>query len=227
MTREYNAPGLTERSRPQYARRRQIEWGGLREGGSVFGGAQRSGVCWTAGSPDHASPLAGILISGPYAAGMFKPALLPLALTLPLLASCAPLASLLANSSSDGPSPRRAGPLVVGQTWTVSGLVDGRSVSATVSIPNLVDVQDTSATFNARDQLDAFAASRVGFTVADYDGGRRVARFRWVGESAGLSYTCRIENVISAPLRGVLTYERGGQTVARGTCEAVISQNAG
>lgn len=170
---------------------------------------------------------AGILICGPYAAGMFKPALLPLALTLPLLGSCAPLASILANRESDGPAPRRAGPLVVGQTWTVSGLVDGRSVSATVNVPDLVDVQDTSATFNARDQIDAFAASRAGFTVADYDSNRRVARFRWVGESAGLSYTCRIENVILAPLRGVLTFERNGQIVARGTCEAVISQNAG
>ena len=39
------------------------------------------------------------------------------------------------------------------------------SVSATVNVGNLVDVQATSATFNARDQAEAFTASRSGFTA--------------------------------------------------------------
>lgn len=160
---------------------------------------------------------------GPYAALMRSPALLPLALILPLLGACAPLSSLLANRDN-GPSPRRAGPLTVGQTWTVSGLVDGRAVTSTVSIRDLVEVPNGSGSVNTRDQLTAFEQSQAGFSVADFNPSTRVVRFRWVGETDGTAYTCRIMNPIVSPLRGVVTYERLGRVVANGTCEAVTSQ---
>ncbi|WP_412029699.1 hypothetical protein [Deinococcus yunweiensis] len=146
-------------------------------------------------------------------------------LTLPLLGACAPLNAMLAERDANGPSPRRAGPLVVGQTWTVSGLVDGRAVTSTISIRDLVDVPQGSGSVNARDQIAAFEASQAGFTVAEFDSNRRIARFRWVGEGDSISYTCRIMNAAASPLRGELTYERFGKTVATGTCEAIVSQS--
>jgi hypothetical protein len=78
---------------------------------------------------------------------------------------------------------------------------------------------------NARDQIAAFEESRAGFSAADFDPSTRVARFRWVGDADGVSYTCRVMNAAASPLRGVLTYERQGRVVANGTCEAVVSQS--
>ncbi|WP_309570640.1 hypothetical protein [Deinococcus sp.] len=152
------------------------------------------------------------------------PALLPLALTLPLLGACAPLSAMLADRNANGAAPRRVGPLTVGQTWTVSGLVDGRAVTSTVNIRDLVNVPNGSGSVNARDQITAFEESRPGFSVADFMPDTRVARFRWVGESDGVSYTCRVTNAAASPLRGVLTYERSGKVIANGTCEALTSQ---
>ena len=77
---------------------------------------------------------------------------------------------------------------------------------------------------NARDQINAFENSQAGFAVADYTPSTRVARFRWVGESEGVSYTCRVESAVASPMRGVLTYERAGKVVATGTCDAITSQ---
>ncbi|GHF55587.1 hypothetical protein HNQ07_003335 [Deinococcus metalli] len=155
---------------------------------------------------------------------MRLPALLPLALTLPLLGACAPLYAMLAERDANGPSPRRAGPLVVGQTWTVSGLVDGRAVTSTVSIRDLVNVPNGTGSVNARDQIAAFEESRAGFTVADFNPSTRVVRFRWVGEADGISYTCVASHTGASPLRGELTYERLGKVVATGTCDALVSQ---
>ncbi len=144
---------------------------------------------------------------------------LPVLLTLPLLGACAPLASILANSESEGPKPRTAGPLVVGQTWTVSGPVDSRTVTQSVNITDLVDVADGTASVNGRDQADAFSAGRAGFTVATYDGNRRTLRFDWIAEN-GVTYSCRIGTLLSQPYQGELTLKTGGRT-ATGTCSAV------
>ncbi len=158
------------------------------------------------------------LISGPYPARM-NLKVLPVLLALPLLGACAPVASLLANAEADGPAPRRAGPLVVGQTWTVSGPVDGRTVTQSVNITDLVDVADGTASVNGRDQADAFGAGRAGFTVATYDGSRRTLRFDWIAEN-GATYSCRIGTLLSQPYQGELTLKTGGRT-ATGTCSAV------
>ena len=155
---------------------------------------------------------------GPYPAPM-NLKVLPALLSLPRLSDCTPLASLLANSETEGPRPRTAGPLTVGQTWTVSGPVDGGTVTQSVNITDLVDVADGTASVNGRDQADAFSTGRAGFTVATYDGVRRTLRFDWIGEN-GAAYTCRITTLLSQPYQGELTLKTGGRT-ATGTCSAV------
>ncbi|WP_156123085.1 hypothetical protein [Deinococcus radiopugnans] len=159
---------------------------------------------------------------------MLKRAVLPLALSLPLLlGACAPVASLL--SSTDGEKgPLQFGPLAVGQTWTVGGVVDSRNVVATVTIPDLVNVQGVFASSSARDEYNGFNDNRAGFAVASYDPDRRSAEFRWVGDAGAASfdrvvYTCKIENLYATPLTGTLNYQRNGQLVATGTCEANLS----
>ncbi|UBV41552.1 hypothetical protein LAJ19_07710 [Deinococcus taeanensis] len=146
---------------------------------------------------------------------------LPALLLLPLLGACGPVASLLANAESDGPAPRRAGPLTVGQTWTVSGPIDGRTVTTTVNIPDLFDVPDGNASVNGRDQADAFSSGRAGFTVATFDPSRRTLRFDWIAENGGV-YSCQIETLLSMPYNGRLTLRSAG-TTAMGTCTATTS----
>ncbi|WP_291431513.1 hypothetical protein [Deinococcus sp.] len=140
-----------------------------------------------------------------------------------LIASCAPVASLLAARDEQGPSPRQAGPLTVGETWTVTGPIDGRSVTATISIPDLVPVASGTASVNERDRLDAFATGREGFSVAHYDPERRSVTFSWVA-TRNTTYTCEVTSLLSLPYQGRLTMQRGGQTVANGTCQANFSQ---
>ena len=166
---------------------------------------------------------APVLMCGPYALPMTL-RVLTAALLLPvLMASCTPVASLLAARDREGPSPRQAGPLTVGDTWTVSGPIDGRSVAATISVPDLVSVSGGTASVNERDRLDAFAAGREGFGVARYDPDRRYVTFSWVA-AGSTTYICEVTAPLSLPYQGRLTMQRGGQTVANGTCEANVSQ---
>ncbi|GGM12343.1 hypothetical protein [Deinococcus aerophilus] len=161
---------------------------------------------------------------------MSKRAVLAFALLVPLLGSCAPVASLLASRDDTGPAPFQFGPLIVGQTWTVSGTVTGRDVVTTVNIPELVIVPDGYASAGTRDQYTGFNEGRAGFNVATFDQERRTVTFRWVGPAEGfdrVTYTCKISRLIGEPLTGTLTYERNGQTVANGTCEARVSQQPG
>ncbi|GAA0505532.1 hypothetical protein [Deinococcus depolymerans] len=152
------------------------------------------------------------------------PRALPAALLLSLLlASCAPVASMLASRDGAGPPPRQAGPLTVGDTWTVSGPIDGRSVTTTVNVTDLVDVPGGTASVSERDRLEAFAAGRVGYGVARYDPDRRYVTFTWVGEGDA-TYTCEVTSPLGLPYQGRLTMQRGGQTVATGTCEASVRQ---
>ncbi len=166
---------------------------------------------------------------GPYSAAMHKRAVLSLALGLPLLlGACAPINSLLASRDGGEKGPLQFGPLAVGQTWTVSGVVDSRNVVTTVTIPDLVNVQGKFASYSARDQYTGFNDNRTGFAVASYDPDRRTVEFRWVGDAGSASfdkvtYSCKIEKLTGAPLTGVLSYERNGQRVANGTCEATLS----
>ncbi|CAM3881892.1 hypothetical protein [Deinococcus frigens] len=163
---------------------------------------------------------------------MLKRAVLPLALGLPLMmGSCAPITSLLASRDGGEKGPLQFGPLAVGQTWTLSGVVDGRNVVTTVTIPDLVNVQGKFASYSARDEYIGFNDSRAGFAVATYDPDRRNAEFRWVGDAGAASfdrvtYTCKLDRLTGNPLIGTLTYMRNGKTVANGTCEANLSQQS-
>ncbi|WP_146160544.1 hypothetical protein [Deinococcus arcticus] len=152
---------------------------------------------------------------------MTRPALLLSLALLPLLASCAPLASLL-TPREGGPAPRTAGPLTVGQTWTVSGTVEGSAVSSTVAVPDLISGAGGTATVGGLDQAEAFSRGRPGFSVATYDGDRRVLSFEWIGTN-GERYTCRVDTLLSLPYSGRLTRVQGGN-VAGGSCQASVSQ---
>lgn len=162
---------------------------------------------------------------------MLKRAVLPLALGLPLmLGACAPINSLLASRDGEK-GPVQFGPLAVGQTWTLSGVVDGRNVVTTVTVPDLMSVQGGFASFSARDEYTGFNDNRAGFAVASYDPDRRSAEFRWVGDAGAapfdkVVYTCKLPNAVAnlgTPLTGTLTYQRNGQVLANGTCEATLS----
>ncbi|MDV6373797.1 hypothetical protein [Deinococcus arenicola] len=162
---------------------------------------------------------------------MLKRAALPLALGLPLLlGACAPINSLLASRDGEK-GPLQFGPLAVGQTWTLGGVLEGRNVVTTIAIPDLVNVQDRFASYSARDQYTGFNDNRTGFAVATYDPGRRNVEFRWVGDAGTASfdrvvYTCKLDRLIGNPLIGTLTYQRNGQVQANGTCEANLSQQS-
>ena len=159
---------------------------------------------------------------------MLKRAVLPLVLGLPLLmGSCAPINSLLASRDGEK-GPLQFGPLAVGQTWTLSGVVDGRNVVTTVIIPDLMNVQGKFASHSARDEYTGFNDNRAGFAVATYDPDRRSTEFRWVGDAGNAAfdkvvYACQLGGVVGTPLTGTLTYQRNGQVVANGTCEANLS----
>ncbi|WP_189067612.1 hypothetical protein [Deinococcus radiotolerans] len=146
---------------------------------------------------------------------------LPALLALPLLGACAPLASILANSENEGPRPRTAGPLTVGQTWTVSGPIDGRTVTQSVNIPNLLDVADGTASVSGLDQAQAFDSNQAGFSVATFNKDRRTLRFNWIAED-GAQYTCQIDTLLSQPYSGRLTLKKSGYE-ATGTCTATSS----
>ena len=160
------------------------------------------------------------LMLGPYPAPMSLK-VLPVLLALPLLGACAPLASILANSENEGPKPRMAGPLTVGQTWTVSGPIDGRTVTQSVNIPDLVDVADGTASVSGLTQAQAYESNQAGFSVATFNKDRRTLRFDWIAED-GARYTCRIDTLLSLPYSGRLTLTKGGYE-ATGTCSATTS----
>lgn len=159
---------------------------------------------------------------GPYALGMLKPVLL--APLVPLLfSSCA----LLGNVISTDPAVDSVGPLVVGKTLAVSGVVSGGPVSTSVPVPQLVNVVGGRGTVNDRDRLEALQSSRSGFASASYtnssgyltaSGG--VLNIDWIGANAnGVApkYTCTVTTFTLMPYSGVLTL-RSGENSYRGTC---------
>ncbi|GGR65378.1 hypothetical protein GCM10008959_29490 [Deinococcus seoulensis] len=150
--------------------------------------------------------------------------LLPAVLILSsLLASCAPVSAMLAARDQDGPAPLSAGPLVVGQTWTVSGPIDGRTVTATIGIPDLVTVPAGKASVSERDRLSAQQDARAGFGMALYRPDARTLSFTWIAEDTN-TYICDVSTPLALPFQGRLTMQRGGKTVVNGTCEANVSQ---
>lgn len=154
---------------------------------------------------------------------MRTPALLAPLLALPLLlSSCATLNSII----SQGPSPDFAGPLVVGQTWTVDAVVDGRPAQASFPVTRLYTNSTDRATRTTRESLDLTQAAQSGPVNAAYSvRGVPTLTFTWFGERAegvAARYTCTITSLTRQPFSGVLLLQRGGNAV-RGTCSAQSS----
>lgn len=156
---------------------------------------------------------------GPYALAMRTPALMALAALPLLLGSCTTLSSFI----STDPAVDSAGPLVVGQTLSVTGIIDGGNVSASVPVPQLVNVVGGRGTVSDRDRIDALQRGRSGFTSASYlNTNAENVTLIWIGDAvngAAPQYTCSISTLTKAPYSGVLTLRRGANSYT-GTCSA-------
>ncbi|AZI41637.1 hypothetical protein EHF33_01775 [Deinococcus psychrotolerans] len=140
-----------------------------------------------------------------------------------MLSSCAPV---LGNVIDTSPSRKSAGPLIVGQTWAISGQLSGTSLSKTLSVPTLVEVQDGSGTLSVADQATAAQVPSGSYQYVSYTNSDQLkkASFVWNEAAAGGGvnrYECLSKNVESLPLTGVLTLKRQSEsTVLVGTCTA-------
>lgn len=138
------------------------------------------------------------------------------------LSACAPV---LGNIIDTTPSRASAGPLIVGQTWAISGQLSGTSLSKTLPVPRLVEVQDGSGTLSVADQAAAAQLPNGNYQYVSYTNSDQLkkASFVWNEAVAGgvNLYECVAQNVQSSPLTGVLTLQRQGEaTTLRGTCVA-------
>jgi hypothetical protein len=150
--------------------------------------------------------------------------LLPLAL---LLGACAPTVSL--NNIIDTTSPRRVGPLYIGQTWSLSGQLGATPVAKSLSVPRLVEVQDGSATVSVYDQDVAQRLPTGDFQLVSYTNSDQLKNITFIWTEAvpgGLNrYTCTAPYTGSNPVSGVLRVERPGDSSnLRGTCLATGTQ---
>ncbi|WP_146202769.1 hypothetical protein [Deinococcus irradiatisoli] len=140
------------------------------------------------------------------------------------LSACAPTLNL-GNVIDTTPSPAKAGPLLVGQTWAISGQLAGESVSKTLAVPRLTEVQNGSGTLSLRDQVAAAQVPSAGYEYVSYTNNDQLKQvhFVWnVAAAGGIDrYECLTSDTGSLPLVGVLTLQRQGDaTTARGTCSA-------
>ena len=153
-----------------------------------------------------------------------------LSLLLPLglvLGACAPTVNL--NNIVDTTSPRRVGPLYIGQTWSLSGQLGADSVTKSLSVPRLVEVQDGSATVSVYDQDVNRRLPTADFQLVSYTNNDQLKNITFVWTEAvpgGLSrYTCTAPYTGSNPVSGVLRVERPGDASnLRGTCLATGTQ---
>lgn len=149
------------------------------------------------------------------------PALLALAIPL-LMSSCAALNGVLSND----PVVDSAGPLNVGKTYSVSGVIDGRTVSVGVPVTTLVTVTNGRGTVSDRDTLAALDAGKAGFVSASFlTSPVDSLNIVWTGDLVGgvtPRYTCVVSTLLSMPYTGVLTLVRGGNTY-KGTCSVSSS----
>ncbi|UWX62920.1 hypothetical protein [Deinococcus rubellus] len=140
------------------------------------------------------------------------------------LSACAPTLNL--GNVIDTSSPSRAGPLLVGQTWAVSGQLASQSVSKTLSVPRLVEVQNGKGTLSVADQVNAAQVQSGEYQYTSYTNSDQLkkTRFVWNVAAAGGGvdqYECLVLNSESLPLTGVLTLQRQNDSnVQRGTCTA-------
>ena len=157
------------------------------------------------------------------------PALMLSALSL---SACAPAATNPLTNLLGPRTPDRAGPLIVGQTWAVSGLLPGQTqVSKTLAVPQLIAQDNASdiqikATNSTRDQTIAQQVPSADYQYVAYVNNDQYKQVRFVWNAAGGlgrvdTYTCAVTPTGSLPLTGVLTLQRPeSATVQNGTCTA-------
>ncbi len=149
-------------------------------------------------------------------------------LLLPLgLGACAPAVNL--STIIDTTSPRRVGPLYIGQTWTLSGQLGAQTLSKTLAVPRLVEVQDGSATVSVYDQDVARRLNTADFQLVSYTNNDQLKKVTFTWNEAvpgGLNrYTCTAPYTSSNPVVGVLSLSRSGDANdVRGTCLASGTQ---
>ncbi len=152
------------------------------------------------------------------------PALLLLCGLALSLSACAPTLNL-GNLISSAPSPDKAGPLLVGQTWTLGGQLAGVSVGKTLAVRALTEVQNGSGTLSTRDQVTAAQLPSSGYEYVAYINNDQIKQVRFVWNEAAAGgidrYECLTSVTGSLPLVGVLTLQRQGDSATvRGTCTA-------
>lgn len=140
------------------------------------------------------------------------------------LSACAPTLNLA--NVIDTTSPSRAGPLLVGQTWDVSGQLANQSVSKTLAVPRLIEVQNGRGTLSVADQTNAAQVPSGEYQYVSYTNSDQLKKTRFVWNVAAVGggvdrYECSVLNSVSLPLSGVLSVQRqNDSTVQRGTCSA-------
>ncbi|WP_161882019.1 hypothetical protein [Deinococcus alpinitundrae] len=140
------------------------------------------------------------------------------------LSACAPTLNL--GNVIDTTSPSRAGPLLVGQTWALSGQLADVSVSKTLAVPRLVEVQNGKGTLSVADQARDVQLPSGDYQYVSYTNNDQLkkTRFLWNVAAAGGGvdqYECLVLSNESLPLTGVLSVQRQNDaTVQRGTCSA-------
>ena len=107
----------------------------------------------------------------------------PLLLCGLTLSACAPTLNL--GNVIDTTSPSRAGPLQVGQTWAVSGQLANVSVSKTLAVPRLVEVQDGKGTLSVADQANAVQLPSGNYQYVSYTSSDQLKKTRLRVERGG------------------------------------------
>ena len=154
------------------------------------------------------------------------------ALSALILNACAPTATTPLTNLLGPKTPDRSGPLIVGQTWAISGVLSGTTpISKTLPVPQLVaqsNAKDLTSkgTVSVSDQALAEQVPSADYQFVAYtnnDQSKQV-RFVWNGNVTSERverYECRTPYNGSVPLRGVLTLQfQGSPTAQRGTCTA-------
>ncbi len=132
----------------------------------------------------------------------------------------------LGNVIDTSPSPDKSGPLIVGQSWAIEGQLAAVGVTKTLTVPQLVKVQNGYGTLSVADQANAAQLPRSGYFYVSYTNNDQLkqVRFVWDENAAGSvleRYECAASYNGGAILTGVLTLQRQNDTaVARGTCTA-------
>lgn len=143
------------------------------------------------------------------------------------LSACAPSMNALSNVIDTSPSRTSAGPLIVGQTWAIDGQLAATSVSKTLNVARLVEVQDGSGTLSVTEQASAAQLPSSGYQYVAYTNSDQLKKVVWMWNEGtagnGIDrYRCQASYIYgSSVMTGVLTLQRQNDSaIIRGTCTA-------